>query len=148
EMKIRMLKPFPIYWDLCSTQPELTRLSNVYRNEIQLFSHGSFKKIKWQQSCLKYRPHVRGYLGDYWQIGFGTSTSNTSHTGTCSANIWIQFETPLIVEGKYKVWVCYYTQNTSKRVSIQTLFDSIPLTSALIQFNQKISSVSKSQEDA
>jgi hypothetical protein len=148
QMVIKVMKPFPIYWDLCATQPELTRLTGVYRKQTFLFPYGAFKNIQWEQSCLKYRTGVRGYLGDYWQVGFGTSSSNTNDLGTCSANSWIQFNTPLIVAGKYKVWVCYYTQNTSKKVSVQVSFDSIPLTSALVQFNQKISSVSPSQEDA
>lgn len=145
---IKVRKPFPIYWDLCATQPELTRLTTIYRNQTFLFPHGAFKNIQWQQSCLKYRANVKGYLGDYWQIGLGTSSSNTDHLGTCESNSWIRFETPLIVAGKYKVWICYYEQNKSKRVSVQVSFDSIPLTSALVQFDKKISSVSNSQADA
>lgn len=150
-LAIKVRNPFPVYWDLCATQPELTRLGNVYRKQTYLFDYGdstnnTFKDIKWEKSCLKYRTGVKGYLGDYWQLGMGTSSSNTSALGTCSGNNWIEFTTPLLVKGKYKVWFCYYTQNTSSVIAVQGSFDSIPLTSALIQFHQKISSVDFAKE--
>jgi uncharacterized surface protein with fasciclin (FAS1) repeats len=72
-LPIKVMKPFPIYWDLCATQPELTRLTGVYRKQTFLFPYGAFKNIQWEQSCLKYRSGVKGYRGAYWQIGFGTS---------------------------------------------------------------------------
>ncbi len=149
-LSIKVRQPFPVYWDLCSTQPELTRLSSVYRKKTYLFDYGdgnTFKGIKWGTSCLKYRAGVNGYLGDYWEMGLGTSSSNTDNLGKCDANSWISFTTPLLVKGKYKVWFCYYTQNSTVS-AVQASFDSIPLTSALIQFNQKISSVDPTQEAA
>lgn len=147
-LAIKVRQPFPVYWDLCSTQSELTRLSNVYRKKTYLFDYGdgnTFKDIKWEKSCLKYRAGVNGYLGDYWQMGLGTSSSNTDNLGKCDANSWVEFTTPLLVKGKYKVWFCYYTQNSTVS-AVQASFDSIPLTSALIQFNQKIASVDPTQE--
>ena len=147
-LKIKVREPFPVYWDLCATQPELTRLSSVYRKQTFLFDYGdgnTFAGIKWEKSCLKYRAGVNGYLGDYWQVGMGRSSSNTDNLGTCSGNSWIEFTTPLLVKGKYKVWFCYYRQNSTTS-SVQALFDSVPLTSALIQFDKKISSVDPSQE--
>ncbi|MFT3824940.1 MAG: fasciclin domain-containing protein [Chitinophagaceae bacterium] len=148
-LPLKIRQPFPVYWDLCATVPELTRLSSVYRKKTYLFDFGdsnTLADVKWEKSCLKYRAGVVGYLGDYWQIGFGTSGSNTDNLGACSGNSWIEFTTPLLVKGRYKVWVGYYTQNTGKVVNVQTLFDSVPLTSALIQFHQKISSVSPADE--
>lgn len=150
-LAIKIRNPFPVYWDLCAQVPELTRLTSVYRKQTYLFDYGdstnnTFKDIKWQNSCLKYRNGVQGYLGDYWELGMGRTTSNTDNLGTCSATSWIEFVTPLLVKGKYKVWFCYYTQNTSQTIAVQALFDSIPLTSALIQFHQKISSVAVTDE--
>ncbi len=150
-LAIKVRSPFPVYWDLCATQTELTRLSTVYRKSAAyLFDRGdstnnAFKDIKWSASCLKYRYSGNGYLGDYWELGLGTSTSNTSNTGTCSSNTWIEFTTPLLVAGKYKVWFCYYTQNSTVS-AVQGSFDGVPLTSALIQFHQKISSVNVADE--
>lgn len=148
-LAIKVRSPFPVYWDLCASVPELTRLTGIYRKETYLFPYGdgnTIASIKWEKSCLKYRAGVKGYLGDYWEIGMGSSSSNTNNLGTCEGNSWIEFTTPLLVAGKYKVWVCYYTQNTSKVIAVQASFDSIPLTSALVQFNQKISSVSPDKE--
>ena len=148
-LAIKVRQPFPVYWDLCSTVPELTRLGNIYRKKTYLFDYNegeAFKDIKWEKSCLKYRNGTKGYLGDYWQIGMGTSSSNTDQLGTCEGNSWVEFTTPLLVKGKYKVWFCYYTQNTSKVISVQGSFDSIPLTSALIDFSKKIASVDFARE--
>ena len=142
-LAIKVRQPFAVYWDLCSTVPELTRLSNIYRKKTYLFSYGdgqAFKDVKWEKSCLKYRNGVNGYLGDYWQMGLGRSSSNTDNLGTCEGNSWIEFTTPLLVKGKYKVWFCYLQQNSTVS-AVQASFDSVPLTSALIQFHQKISSV-------
>jgi uncharacterized surface protein with fasciclin (FAS1) repeats len=147
-LAIKIRKPFPVYWDLCSTVPELTRLSNIYRKKTYLFAYGdgqTFKDVKWEKSCLKYRNGVNGYLGDYWQMGLGRSSSNTDNLGTCESNSWIEFTTPLLVKGKYKVWFCYYVQNSTVS-AVQATFDSVPLTSALIQFHQKISSVDPLKE--
>jgi uncharacterized surface protein with fasciclin (FAS1) repeats len=147
-LAIKVRKPFPVYWDLCSTVPELTRLSNVYRKKTYLFAYNdgaTFRDVKWEKSCLKYRNGVNGYLGDYWQMGLGRSSSNTDNLGTCESNSWIEFTTPLLVKGKYKVWFCYYTQNSTVS-AVQASFDSVPLTSALIQFHQKIASVDFAKE--
>ena len=147
-LAIKVRQPFAVYWDLCSTVPELTRLSNIYRKKTYLFSYGdgqAFKDVKWEKSCLKYRNGVNGYLGDYWQMGLGRSSSNTDNLGTCEGNSWIEFTTPLLVKGKYKVWFCYLQQNSTVS-AVQASFDSVPLTSALIQFHQKISSVDFAKE--
>jgi len=144
---IKVRQPFPVYWDLCASQPELTRLSSIYRKKTYLFDYGdgnTFKDLKWEKSCLKYRTG-NGYLGDYWQLGMGRSSSNTDNLGTCSAVSWIEFTTPLLVKGKYKVWFCYYTQNSTVS-AVQALFDSVPLTSALIEFHKKIASVNPTDE--
>ncbi|ULT39815.1 hypothetical protein KRR40_33650 [Niabella defluvii] len=87
------------------------------------------------KSCLKYRVASGGYLKDYWQMGMGRSSSNTENTGTCSGNNWIEFTTPLLVKGKYKVWFCYYTQNSTVS-AVQASFNGTPLTSALIEFHK------------
>lgn len=147
-LAIKVRAPFPVYWDLCAEVPELTRLGEVYRKKTFLFDYNdgnAFKDVKWEKSCLKYRAGVNGYLGDYWQMGLGRSSSNTSNTGTCAANSWIEFTTPLLVKGKYKVWFCYYTQNSTVS-AVQASFDSVPLTSALIQFHQKIATVDPNRE--
>lgn len=147
-LAIKVRQPFAVYWDLCSTVSELTRLSNVYRKKTYLFDYGdgkTLKDVKWEKSCLKYRNGVNGYLGDYWQVGMGTKGSNTDGLGQCESNSWIEFTTPLLVKGKYKVWLCYYTQNSSAS-AVQGSFDSVPLTSALVQFHTKISTVTPGKE--
>lgn len=147
-LAIKVRKPFAVYWDLCATQSELTRLNAIYGKKTYLFEYGdgnTFKDLKWEKSCLKYRVASGGYLKDYWQMGMGRSSSNTDNLGTCSGNSWIEFTTPLLVKGKYKVWFCYYTQNSTVS-AVQASFNGVPLTSALIEFHKKISSVAAKDE--
>ncbi|MEI6950018.1 fasciclin domain-containing protein [Paraflavisolibacter sp. H34] len=141
--------PYAVYWDLCAEVPELTRLSAVYRKKTFLFDYNdgnAFKDIKWEKSCLRYKTGVNGVYGDYWQMGMGTSGS-VFEGGSCEGNSWIEFNTPLLVKGKYKVWFCYYVQNSTQS-AVQASFDGVPLTSALIQFHQKIAKVTPVETSA
>ncbi len=50
---IKERKPFAVYWDLCATQPELTRLSAIYGKKTYLFDYGdgnTFKDLKWEKA--------------------------------------------------------------------------------------------------
>jgi hypothetical protein len=61
-----------------------------------------------------------GWHGDYLRIPMG----NTSR------NIWIEFKTPLLVKGKYKVWVCYYrgkASNNNPAFPSRVDFDGQPM---------------------
>lgn len=147
-LAIKVRKPFPVYWDLCAEVPELTRLTSIYRKKGYQFDYAegnAFKDVKWEKSCLRYMMG-KGYLGDYWQMGLGTSSSDPLKLGKCEGNSWVEFTTPLLVKGRYNVWFCYYTQNTGKVSAVQASFDSVPLTSALIQFHQKIAKIKPNEE--
>ncbi|BAV04557.1 Fasciclin domain-containing protein [Filimonas lacunae] len=135
-MKLR--SPFPVYWDLAQF-PELTRLAAYYRKANYVFEYGSdIADVKWEKGSLTYQNGKSGFLGDYLQIQLGTSSSGS----------WIEFTTPLLVKGKYKVWFCYRQEASGgdKNVTCQVSFDSVPLTSALVQFHVKNSTVDAAKD--
>lgn len=135
-LPVKLRNPFPVYWDVCM-QPELMRLSSFYQKAEYLVPWDTtatgFKDIKWEKGCLRYQVGKAGYMGDYFQFGMGAKGDK------CEGGAWIEFTTPLLVKGRYKVWICYRQEASGglKNVACQAKFDSIPLTSALVQFHQK-----------
>jgi len=117
---------FPIRVDFdVADQPELRKLTNVYRqattaNAITstgggtVFAKGTFANITWNSNtsttstisycCIAPTSTTQyGWRSDYLRLPMG----NTSR------NLWVEFRTPLLVKGRYKVWVCYYRGRAS-----------------------------------
>ena len=139
-VKIRV--PVRVDFDVCD-QPELRKLTNVFRkataaNAITstgggtFFAKGTFADITTGSvtsttSYVSYNAmpvtttQYWGWYADYLRIPMG----NTSR------NLWIEFRTPLLVKGRYKVWVCYYrgrnSTNNPTPLSNRVLFDGVPL---------------------
>jgi|SRR5215203_1166637 len=110
-----------------SDQPELRKLTNVFRKATAAnaitstgggtsFLRGTFADITTSSitqgnppSYVSYNcmpatsTQYWGWWGDYLRIPMG----NTSR------NLWIEFTTPLLVKGRYKVWICYYRRRAS-----------------------------------
>ncbi|MBE7171214.1 MAG: fasciclin domain-containing protein [Williamsia sp.] len=121
-VKIRV--PIRIDFDVAD-QPELRKLTNVYRQATTAnaitssgggtsFAKGTFADITWNSntsttSTLAYccvsptNTTYYSWRADYLRIPMG----NTSR------NIWVEFRTPLLVKGRYKVWICYYRAKAS-----------------------------------
>jgi len=98
--KIRV--PYRVDWDVADFT-EVRKLPAVFRKANYSFLYGAIKDINWDKTTntIDYvynsasnAPH---YYNDYLQIPMG----NTSR------HFWIDFTTPLIVKGRYKVWINY-----------------------------------------
>lgn len=116
--------PVRIDFDVAE-QPELRKLTNVYRqattaNNITssgggtFFAKGTFADItsfsntnagQYVNYCCVVPTSTThyGWRGDYIRPGMG----NTSR------NLWVEFRTPLLVKGRYKLWVCYFRARAS-----------------------------------
>jgi uncharacterized surface protein with fasciclin (FAS1) repeats len=131
--KVRI--PTAVYWDVADF-PEVRRLPAVFRRANFFFAYGSIKDYTWNNTVntMDYTfnsatnaPHV---YRDYLQIPMG----NTSRHN------WIEFTTPLIIKGRYKVWICYRAAKQSGSVGVpggsnmpvQASFNGVDLTR---QFN-------------
>jgi len=100
-IKVRL--PYPIYWEP-TDQPEIRKLPGVFRVPGQTadLELGQLENITWDKDqSIKYIVHADATQGKYlvnsdqFQIPLRQKGIN-----------WIEFTTPLIVKGKYKLWIC------------------------------------------
>ncbi|MVN91994.1 fasciclin domain-containing protein [Mucilaginibacter aquatilis] len=125
---IKVRFPIPVYWEV-TDQPEFKRLTGVYRvtnKSSPNYVTGDLQDVKWQTGSVSYRvaPEARQfyvYNNDYLFI----AALRTAAT----ANSFVEFKTPLLVKGRYKVWVCFIRRGGGKGVSV--LFNGEPLSRVL-----------------
>jgi uncharacterized surface protein with fasciclin (FAS1) repeats len=115
--KIKPRVPTGVYFDI-SDQPELKLMATwrVPGQNISLVQNGKFILAGLKADRIPGRLHLNATstlpIGasdgrSYFNrdvIQFSMTTSNTAR------NIWVELRTPMLVKGKYKVWICY-TQN-------------------------------------
>jgi uncharacterized surface protein with fasciclin (FAS1) repeats len=132
--KVRI--PFAVYWDVADF-PEVRKLPAIFRKSGAAldFAYGTIKDMNWDNPV-----NVMSYAGD--------GPSNTSFPtyygdhltvpmGTTSRHHWIEFRSPLIVKGKYNLWICYRagkgsgtltssTPTGGSNCPVQVSFDGVP----------------------
>lgn len=128
---IKLRFPTPVYFDVAD-QPEFRQLNSIFRRpgNSQSFSPGELQDIEWGGDLpITYVAHPAGsresqtYYGDWLEL-------LRLRTGSSS---WIEFRTPVIVKGQYKVWITY---RTNGRASVkQAYFNGRPL-SNLVDFRE------------
>jgi len=114
---IKVRYPFTVFFDVCD-QPELRKMVDKWRVSGQsvTLTNGQLAGIKWHSdNTIKYLVDNGGSLNpgsiinaDYYQITLRTAVIR-----------WVEMQTPLLVKGKYKVWMC--TRNTNTRKPIYTV---------------------------
>ena len=115
--KIR--KPTAVYWDLAMF-PEIMKQPAYFRKGTFTFNKQSaedrpIQDIDW---------HFNGE--NYLRYEYSSSPTSTLHNFACYNDIltiplgapsnnnrahWVEFTTPPIIKGRYKVWVCYRNRN-------------------------------------
>jgi uncharacterized surface protein with fasciclin (FAS1) repeats len=122
--------PTPVYWDM-SDFPEVRKLPAVFRLANFNFAYGAVKGVTWNNpaNVLEYvyttSATIPAYWGDYLNVQMG----NTSRHN------WIEFTTPILIKGKYKVWICYRAAKGSGTVGlpggsnmpVQVDYDNAPM---------------------
>ncbi|MES2881002.1 MAG: DUF5108 domain-containing protein, partial [Bacteroidota bacterium] len=113
--KVRL--PTAVYWDL-ATFPEIMKMPAIYKKT-------SFTFFKSSQASSPVKDIDWEFRGEN-NLGYAYSTSSTLSNfaynydqlviplGAPSVNnraTWIEFTTPPIIKGRYKVWVCYRNRN-------------------------------------
>ncbi len=112
--KIR--KPTAVFWDVADF-PEVRKLPAVFRRANFTFAYGSTADITWEKNDaandLSYNyttaTNFAVWWGDYLNLRMGA---------TGARNFWYQFRTPLIIKGRYKVWVCYRAAKQSGTIGL------------------------------
>lgn len=131
----KVRQPTAIYWDVADF-PEVRRLPAVFRRANFSFAYGAIKDITWDRTTntMDYAyttsSSINVFWGDYLSVPMGNTTRHN----------WIEFTTPIIVKGRYKVWVCYRAAKGSGTVGlpggsnmpVQPSFDGVDLSR---QFN-------------
>lgn len=121
EVYIKVRRPTPVYWDVAD-QPEIRKLTSVFRktgNKVT-FNLGDLADIKWDKGTLDYQCYASDGKNYYYWNDFVTPGSLRTNAIT---NNWIQFTTPVVIKGKYKVWVCY--RQGAGGVNCQVYIDDI-----------------------
>lgn len=122
--------PTAVYWDVADF-PEVRKLPAVFRRSNFSFAYGAIKDITWDRTTntMDYAyttsSSVNVYWGDYLSVPMGNTTRHN----------WIEFTTPIIIKGRYKVWVCYRAAKGSGTVGlpggsnmpVQPSFDGVDL---------------------
>lgn len=114
----KVRKPAAVYWDL-ATFPEIMKQPAYYGKQGYTFNKSSqedrpVRDIDWHYNGENYV----GYLyntthsftnyackNDALQIPMGAPSNNNRAQ-------WVEFTTPPIIKGRYKVWICYRNRNS------------------------------------
>jgi uncharacterized surface protein with fasciclin (FAS1) repeats len=107
-IEIKNRTAYRVYWDV-SEQPELMAKSNFRKAGTNIdFARGELSEITWggkdpriiNYYCSEYPTILNAtdqfVYRDLLTFGFHTNTTR-----------WMEFKLPVLVEGKYKVWLCY-----------------------------------------
>ena len=109
--KIRF--PTAVYWDVADF-PEVRKLPAIFRRANFNFAYGSVKDFTWNSptNVLEYVFTTTGSIPVFWGDYLRVQMGNTSRHN------WIEFTTPIIIKGRYKVWVCYRAAKGSGTVGL------------------------------
>jgi uncharacterized surface protein with fasciclin (FAS1) repeats len=119
-IKVRI--PYAVHWDLAD-QPELRLMTNDFRKPGRTvnINLGTLKDVTWGGATTNQIQYVTNAASSTDQYVWGDRLTLNVRTGVIP---WIEFVTPLLVKGKYKVWVCYRKTNFN---DMQAFLDEEPL---------------------
>lgn len=115
---IKKRDPFPLYWDVC-TYPEIMNLPAYYQK--QSYDYPWDQLPSFITTSDKKGPSI-SYVGgvggsspvvnyDYLKLPMGSNRS-----------AWVELETPMLVAGSYKVWICW--RRAGRNMIVQVSVDS------------------------
>ncbi len=130
---IKVRFPIAVFWEV-TDQPEITKLANFRKMNTSSpkFKPGDLQDVNWQMGDVQYRvaPEARQfyvYHNDY--LFFPALRTNVA------ANSWIEFKTPLLVKGRYKVWISFIRRKGGGGVLVS--FNGKPLP-RILKFNEQL----------
>jgi hypothetical protein len=112
-------------------QPELRKMTTIFRvpGKSVVLNLGQLSNVTWQQGTITYTANSATDANFYYWNDLVTVTLRIANATT---NAWIEFTTPLIVAGQYKVWVNF---RRGSGQYIQASVDGQPL-AKLLDFTQ------------
>ncbi len=109
----KVRQPTAVYWDVADF-PEVRKLPAVFRRGNFSFAYGAIKGITYNNPlnnidyAFTTSTSINVYWGDFLSLPMGTTSRHN----------WIEFTTPIIIKGRYKVWVCYRASKSSGTVGL------------------------------
>ncbi len=121
QLLLKARKPYRVDFDP-GDQPEIRKLTSIYRRagKSQSFSYGQLQDVNWQQTkaTVTYYVDASTSANNYWwDDGFSFNLRT-------NFNNWIEFKTPLIVQGWYYVW-CNFRRASMGQYTQVSVDDSI-----------------------
>lgn len=101
---VKIRNPVPVYWDVADF-PEIRNLPAYFRKQNYVYSLTTMPSGFFVPgpSAMTYTVASTYVNGDYLMIPLGGP----------GRSAYIDIKTPLLVKGKYKVWICYRVQKQS-----------------------------------
>ncbi len=128
--KPKVRNPTAVYWDVADF-PEVRRLPAVFRRANFGFTYNSIKGMTWNNPAnnVDYTYTTGSSVNVFWNDHLSIPM------GTTSRHNWIQLTTPILIKGKYKVWICYRAAKQSGTVGapggsnmpVQVEYDGVPM---------------------
>jgi uncharacterized surface protein with fasciclin (FAS1) repeats len=128
--KPKLRFPTAVYWDVADF-PEVRKLPAVFRKANFNFAYGAVKGVNWNSptNVLEYVYTTNATIPVFWGDYLNVQMGNTSRHN------WIEFTTPILIKGRYKVWVCYRAAKGSGTVGlpggsnmpVQVDYDGVPM---------------------
>jgi len=119
---IKLRKPVRIDWEVCDF-PEIKKLTAYYKKQSYTFDFSAGQPI-----ASMYFPGPSALSYNYNPSGNSSYAINKDFLqfplGPTGRSAYLEMTTPLIVRGKYKLWICWRGNGSSM---VQVLFDGEPL---------------------
>lgn len=114
---IKPRMPYPVYFDFCSGA-DFVKIGSVYQRQDYTFNADEAKV--WTDVTFSPTGSFASGRSPIYRYN-SASTAKTSYNrdvlvlplGTSTRPLWAEFKTPLLIKGKYKIWIGYYTQAQS-----------------------------------
>ncbi|TYP98381.1 putative surface protein with fasciclin (FAS1) repeats [Sphingobacterium allocomposti] len=134
DIYIKQRQPFRVDWDPAD-QPEL-RVAGVYRRGTLSIPKGYFRDMSWgggDGEQLWYNGTASGNMAG---AAFGDVLEVRMRTAWIP---WIEFKTPVVVRGRYKVWVGWRTiSNNGRGNTIDTYINGVKLSRSIANQEYRI----------
>ena len=105
-------------------QPEIRKLTSIFRRagKSQTFKYGQLKYVNWQATSLTFSYYTEASTtSNYYWFDDGVSFNLRA-----KFNSWIEFTTPLIVKGKYKLWCNFRRASMGQYIQVSVDGKDLP----------------------
>jgi hypothetical protein len=127
DIYIKIRQPYGVYWDVAD-QPEIRKLTSIFRKASKFndFSPGQLADVTWPNNItIRYNVEASSSANFfYWDDCLTWSFRSAS-----TLINYIELKTPLLVAGRYKVWIC--VRRAAGGYATQTSVDGVPLSRVL-----------------